>query len=479
MPAVANRNPRMFTLRLAERKNLLITIDFVIVELTTLFAFWIMAVRAQWVFNAAYLLNNAGWFVFLPALWFLAAFLTGFYDARKITNLAAAASSLLRALALVIVVYLLIYFFSAAPTEMPRGIVGYQGVASFVLITLWRVAYTTLVQRPSAGRRAIIVGAGWAGQTIAQAILQNARTHYRILGFIDDNPAKQHQTYSIAAEKLPVIGTAGDLKRLVVEQHAQEIIVAITHDVHSALFQAILDCKELGLQITLMPVLFEQLTGMVPIEHIGDNWNVALPLDSAEAGGFYPIAKRLFDVTGAIIGLTLYLPLLPFIVLALKLDSPGPVFYRQTRVGKGGKIFNLLKLRTMIADAEVGGQAQRAQKGDPRITRVGKWLRKARLDEMPQLFNILKGDMSAVGPRPERPEHLAELEQAIPFHRLRNAVKPGMAGWAVVNYDYIDSVEDAKIRLQYDLYYIKHQSLWLDLVILLRTMGHMLALKGR
>jgi lipopolysaccharide/colanic/teichoic acid biosynthesis glycosyltransferase len=155
------------------------------------------------------------------------------------------------------------------------------------------------------------------------------------------------------------------------------------------------------------------------------------------------------------------------------------VFYRQTRVGKGGKIFNLLKLRTMVANAEIDGHAQRAQKGDPRITRVGKWLRKARLDEMPQLFNILKGDMSAVGPRPERPEHLAELDHVIPFHRLRNAVKPGMAGWAVVNYDYIDSVEDARIRLQYDLYYIKHQSLWLDLVILLRTMGHMLALKGR
>ncbi len=469
----------MFTLRLAERKNLLIVIDFVIVELTTLLAFWIMAVRAQWLFDGAYLLNNAGWFVFLPALWFLAAFLTGFYDAKKITNLAAAASSLLRAIVLVVVAYLFIYFFSATPTEMPRGIVAYQGVASFVLITLWRVIYVSLVQRPSAGRKVIIIGAGWAGQTIARAILQNARTHYRILGFIDDDPAKRHQTLSILDEDIPVIGAASDLKQLVIAQRVPEIIVAVTRDVHTALFQAILDCKELGLQITLMPVLFEQLTGMVPIEHIGDNWNVALPLDSAEAGGFYPLAKRMFDVTSALLGLALYLPLLPFLVLAIKLDSPGPVFYRQTRVGKGGKIFNLLKLRTMVANAEIDGHAQRAQKGDPRITRVGKWLRKARLDEMPQLFNILKGDMSAVGPRPERPEHLAELDHVIPFHRLRNAVKPGMAGWAVVNYDYIDSVEDARIRLQYDLYYIKHQSLWLDLVILLRTMGHMLALKGR
>jgi lipopolysaccharide/colanic/teichoic acid biosynthesis glycosyltransferase len=142
-------------------------------------------------------------------------------------------------------------------------------------------------------------------------------------------------------------------------------------------------------------------------------------------------------------------------------------------------VFNLIKLRTMIPNAEPGGHAIRAQAGDARITRVGRLLRKARLDEMPQLINILKGDMSAVGPRPERPEHLRELDELIPFHRLRNAVKPGMAGWAVVNYDYVESVEDAKVRLQYDLYYIKHQSLGLDLLILLQTMGHMLMLKGR
>jgi lipopolysaccharide/colanic/teichoic acid biosynthesis glycosyltransferase len=133
----------------------------------------------------------------------------------------------------------------------------------------------------------------------------------------------------------------------------------------------------------------------------------------------------------------------------------------------------------MIPDAEPGGKAKRALTNDTRITRIGRWLRKVRLDEMPQLINILKGDMSAVGPRPERPQHLQELDSKIPFHRLRNAVKPGMAGWAVVNYGYIESLEDAKIRLQYDLYYVKHQSLWLDIVIILRTMGQMLTLRGR
>jgi exopolysaccharide biosynthesis polyprenyl glycosylphosphotransferase len=471
----------MFPFRLAERRTLLIAIDFVIVELTTLLAFWIMAVRAGWVFDRGYLLDQLEWFVFLPALWFLSALLNGFYDPKKITDLAAAAAALFRTVLFVIVVYLFIYFFFATPLSIPRGVVGYQGAASFVLITLWRLAYMWLIQRPGFARRMIIVGAGWAGQTIAGAVHQYANAHYRILGFVDDDPTKQGKlvTFSDGSVSLPVLGTSRDLDCLVRENNAPELVLAVTHDMSSALFQALLECKERGVQLTLMPVLYEQLTGQVPIEHIGDYWNVALPLDSAEASGLYPLAKRVFDIIGATIGLALFGILLPFIALAIRFDTAGPLFYRQKRVGKGGRPFDLIKLRTMIQDAEPGGHAMRAQAGDARITRVGRLLRKARLDEMPQLINILKGDMSAVGPRPERPEHLEELDKQIPFHRLRNAVKPGMAGWAVVNYDYIDSLEDAKIRLQYDLYYIKHQSLWLDLLILLRTMGHMVTLRGR
>ncbi len=471
----------MFSFRLGERRTLLIAIDFVIVELTTLLAFWIMAVRAGWLFDRAYLLDQIGWFIFLPALWFLSALLNGFYDPAKIADLGSATASLLRAIVLVIIGYIAIYFFFATPGSLPRGVVGYQGAACFVLIGLWRAAYVSLIQRPGFARKVIIAGAGWAGQTIAQAIQQNASVHYRILGFVDDDPAKQGQAVNIprSAVSLPVLGTSRDLVRLVKAEGVPEVILAVTHNISSPLFQALLECKEQGMQITLMPVLFEQLTGQVPIEHIGNNWNIALPLDSAEGGGVYPITKRLFDITGALIGLALYLLLLPFLIIAIKLDSPGPIFLWQERIGKGGKVFKLIKLRTMVANAESDGQAQRAETNDPRITRVGRLLRKAHLDEMPQLINVLKGDMSAIGPRPERPEHLAELDLMIPFHRLRNAVKPGMAGWAVVNYGYIDSVQDAKIRLQYDLYYIKHQSLWLDLLILLQTMGQMLMLKGR
>ena len=568
-----------FSLRLEERRTLLIVVDLVFVNATTLLALWIMAARAGWPFDRAYLLDQSGWFFFLSAFWLLSAFINGFYDTRKITDISAAAIALLRTIALITVAYFAIYFFLATPGSLPRGVVGYQGAASFILIALWRVLYVALIQRPSFARKVIIVGGGWAGRTIAQAINGYAKAHYQIVGFVDDDPAKQGALIPIdgnlgrpraspfpdgyspspegvvapatvqttapvvaptlgqttapvpvsegapepvlsqtpersegavegwspspaarpapiknhkseiseqsgdpatyAGRNLPVLGTSHDLVRLVKENGVSEVILAVSHNASSALMQGILDCKEQGVQITLMPVLYEQLAGQIPIEHIGDNWNVALPLDSAEAGGFYPMAKRLFDIVGALVGLALFAILLPFIALAIRLDSPGPIFYRHERVGKGGKRFNLIKLRTMIQNAEPDGHALRAQAHDSRVTRVGRLLRKMRLDEMPQLVNILKSDMSAVGPRPERPEHLAELDKLIPFHRLRNSVKPGMAGWAVVNYDYIDSIEDARIRLQYDLYYIKHQSLWLDLIILLRTMGHMLMLRGR
>ena len=471
----------MLAFRLAERRTLLMVIDLIIVELTTVMAFWIMALRAGWVFDFAYLADQAGWFVFLPALWFLAALLTGFYDPQKITDLSSAIGALLRAVALVVIVYVVIYFFFATPGTLPRGIVGYQGVASFILIGLWRFGYVVMIQRPTFARKIIIVGAGWAGETMAQTIQDYASVHYRILGFIDDDPRKIGQCVRLEKSNVefPILGTANDLVRIVEEQNIPEVVLAISHETRPLLFRALLECKERGIQVTLMSELFEQLTGRIPIEHIGDYWNIALPLDSAEASGFYPTAKRIFDIVSASIGLVLYAIILPFIALAIAIDSRGPIFYSQERVGKGGKLFKLLKLRTMVANAEADGQAVRAQERDPRITRVGGWLRKARLDEMPQLLNVLKGDMSAVGPRPERPEHLAELDRVIPFHRLRNSVKPGMAGWAVVNHGYVESVEDAKVRLQYDLYYIKHQSLGLDFIILLRTMGHMLALRGR
>jgi lipopolysaccharide/colanic/teichoic acid biosynthesis glycosyltransferase len=215
------------------------------------------------------------------------------------------------------------------------------------------------------------------------------------------------------------------------------------------------------------------------VEHVGGNWYVAMPLQPPSAGALWPAVKRLFDLLTAGLGALCLTLAFPFIALAIYLDSPGPIFYTQTRVGKGGKRFKVYKFRSMVPDAEKGGRAVWAKRHDDRVTRVGRIMRKMHVDEFPQFFNILKGEMSAVGPRPERPAFVEELAEEIPFYRVRHAVKPGMAGWGLVKQGYGASKEDAVIKLQYDLYYIKHQSLWLDIIILLKTVLDTVTFGGR
>jgi lipopolysaccharide/colanic/teichoic acid biosynthesis glycosyltransferase len=225
-----------------------------------------------------------------------------------------------------------------------------------------------------------------------------------------------------------------------------------------------------------MPELYGQITGRIPVEHIGDRWLVSLPLDR-DSRGFYPLAKRAMDIAIAGIGVLVLAPVFPFLALALYLDSPGPVFYRPERLGRGGKLFRVWKFRTMVPDADRIGDPTFTKKDDDRITRVGRILRATHVDEFPQFINILKGEMSAVGPRPER--HLAEFEETIPFYRARYAVKPGMAGWGLVKQGYAEGAEDTLIKLQYDLYYIKHRSLSLDILILAKTAIDMVTFGGR
>jgi exopolysaccharide biosynthesis polyprenyl glycosylphosphotransferase len=312
-----------------------------------------------------------------------------------------------------------------------------------------------------------------------------------MVGFVDDDPAKVGASVSITEGsrkppgggsvipvELPVLGNRRQVEDLIARHCVSTLILAITRDVDSDLLQTLMDCVEKGVEMIPMPVVYEQLTGRVPVEHVGEKWYVAIPIHPKVTGTFWGLAKRAMDVVLASVGLVCLAPVLPVIALAIVLDSPGPVFYLQKRVGKGGTVFRALKFRSMVLGAEHAG-AMWAQKHDPRATRVGRILRATHLDEFPQFVNVLKGEMSIVGPRPERPELVEQLAAQIPIYRLRHIVKPGMGGWGLVRQGYAGSHEDALIRLQYDLYYIKHQSLWLDLLIILKTIMHAVTLKGR
>jgi len=342
------------------------------------------------------------------------------------------------------------------------------------LLLGWHRLYTLAFAISAFQRRAIVVGGGWAGRTIVKTLTDFAPTHYEIIGFVDDDPAKQQSTI----QGVPVLGPTSGLVDLAQNRGATDVVLAINHDLQGEVLANILTCYEQGLQVSTMPELYEDLTDRVPVEHIGNNWFVVLPLDTQGRNLSYRIVKRALDLVISLISLTLFALLLPLLAALIKLDTPGPVFYRQKRVGRAGREFELLKLRSMFTDAEQDGQAKWAEQYDKRVTRVGLFLRRTRLDELPQLVNIVRGEMSLVGPRPERPEFVAELQQEIPFYRTRLTVKPGLTGWAQVNYDYGRSVTDALEKLRYDLYYIKHQSIQLDLIILLKTISTILLLKG-
>ncbi len=455
-----------------ERRLFLVLVDLFLVNAAVVLAFAVWAARGDKDLREL-LVSQAYWFVILSLLWLLFEFLNGLYDLGVVIRLESTARALLQTFSFVLIAYLVIFFF--VPTELPRGIVVYHGVATVVLIAIWRGAYIKLAPRAPFRRRALIVGAGNAGQTIARTIQTQFHPHYDLVGFVDDDLEKQGSV----VEGLAVLGSRKKLVELTRQQHVAEIILAITRDISDDLFRTLLDVQELGIEIVLMPVLYEQITGRVPVEYIGDSWYITLPLGHAATSAFSSALKRGLDVIAGLAGMILFGVMLPFIALAIRLDSPGAIFYSQTRVGQGGRIFRVRKLRTMVTDAERDGQAVWASKNDPRATRVGRFLRKLHADEFPQFWNILRGEMSIVGPRPERPEFVEQLETQIPFYRLRHAVKPGMAGWAIIHAGYVDSVDDAHARVEYDLYYIKHQSIWLDLWILFRTVGQVLSFKGQ
>jgi lipopolysaccharide/colanic/teichoic acid biosynthesis glycosyltransferase len=228
-----------------------------------------------------------------------------------------------------------------------------------------------------------------------------------------------------------------------------------------------------------MSSLYERMTGKVPVEHAGSNLHVVLPLSDVPMQRVLGAVKRLFDLLSSLAGLFVLGLTLPGIALANAVWSPGPLLYWQERVGKGGRTFTLVKLRTMVPDAEQVSGAVWAMEDDERVTPVGRFLRMSRLDELPQCWNILRGEMSLVGPRPERPEIVAHLVEQVPFYQARHAVRPGITGWAQVRYHYGSSVNDALVKLQYDLYYIKHQSVYLELSILVKTAAVILGLRGR
>lgn len=318
---------------------------------------------------------------------------------------------------------------------------------------------------PTLAHRVLIVGNGPLADDM-QHLIATGRQGYRVAGRINYPPRKNTSPDAIPAD---LCETAKRLK-------ADKVLISLAERRGIFPLQEMLSCKLSGIEVLDAPTLYERITGKLLIENITPSWFIFC--HGFQLSAITMAAKRLTDIICGLVGILLFLPFAPLVMLAIMMDSPGPVLFRQIRVGKGDNNFVLYKFRTMRQDAEKTTGAVWASCSDCRITRVGSFLRKSRIDEIPQLINVLCGEMSLVGPRPERPEFVSKLKEVIPYYSERHFVKPGATGWAQVSYPYGASVEDAIEKLRYDLYYIKNLSLLFDIKIIIQTILVVLFQKG-
>jgi exopolysaccharide biosynthesis polyprenyl glycosylphosphotransferase len=412
------------------------------------------------------------WFYLLPVAWML--LLVELYE----PHVASSGRKTTRGIALAAFIGLVAYslvFIIQENTNLPRVGVGAFLLFASVLTLGWRVIFIRLYKSTGQRRRALLIGAGRAGQTLAELYHSEPARSFNLIGFVDDDPQKMDKTIC----GLRVVGSSNNLLDLIDVYRISDLVIAINGTIQGTTFQTILDAQEKGVEVTRMPILYEEMTGRVPVHHLESDWIIRSFVDGLRASGFYDLTKRVLDIFGGTLGLIMFAVTYPFIALAVYLDSGPPIFYSQPRLGRGGYRFSIYKYRTMRQDAEADGEARMALENDPRVTRVGNFLRKLRLDELPQFWNVLRGEMSLVGPRAERPELVAEFQKQIPFYRARLLVKPGLTGWAQINYGYVASVLETSVKIEYDLYYIKHRTLGMDFQILLRTIGTVLRRTGR
>jgi exopolysaccharide biosynthesis polyprenyl glycosylphosphotransferase len=465
-------------LEFSERKLLLSIGDIALIASGTISSLWYWTRLADKEFNWDLVSYHSLWIVTMGIGWLIWMFINDLYDLRIAVRLRRTLQRILLGCASVSAIYLA-YYFVTAPVSLNEELFSLRLAPALaiatttMLLSAWRSIYAIFLGVGHAKHQVLIVGAGVTGGILANVFRQHH--HYKAVGFIDDNP----QLHGKNPDGVTVLGDRHSLMSEIHSRNVDEIVLAISNPIDNDLLQLLTNCHEQGVGVTTMPVLYEKLTGKVAVEHIGSQWYSALPLKKNPFDTFNRIGKRLLDlVCGTIIGVILFV-VFPFVALAIKLNSPGPIFYKQERIGQYGAKFTVYKFRSMVQNAERNGKAQWAVKGDARITKVGYFIRKTRLDELPQVLNVLRGEMSMVGPRPERYQFIKELQKEIPFYRTRLAAKPGLTGWAQINYGYGSTVEDALIKLQYDLYYLKHWSPWLDLKILLRTFSVVLKMQGQ
>jgi exopolysaccharide biosynthesis polyprenyl glycosylphosphotransferase len=404
------------------------------------------------------------WVLGTAAIWLIVSWLAGAYELDTADRFPRAARITVTVAAVTLIAAVVGYYLFLKTYPRPALM-----VAAVVLPTLilgWRAVYAATLRRHGMATRLLVVGpVSFYSALAAEAVRR--QSYYRVVGFVSGTPE-------------PHPANRGDISTLdetVRKERVHGLVVAPRQELSDRLVSALCACVERGVQVLDFNTAYEEIAEKVAVEHVDRHWLAALPTRPANSR-LEEAAIRVTDMVGALLGLAATIILGPFIAAAIYIDSGRPVFYRQTRLGLGGRPFTLTKFRSMRPDAEAAGERW-AVSDDQRVTRIGRFIRRTHLDELPQFWSVLAGDMSLVGPRPERPSFTDELSRAIPFYRLRLAVRPGLTGLKQIRVGYAATPDEHLDVLRHDLYYIKHRSLALNALIVARTLGAVLGMRGR
>lgn len=392
------------------------------------------------------------------------------YDFGVVRRRSALVVRTLQALGLVCVVIGSIYYMDP-DLSLGRGITLLAAITTFVLVLTWRFLIDATLPFLRQTERVLVLGTGAAGINLVKEMIQHPELNYKVLGFLDE----KGENIGKSLVNPGIIGAAADVRRMVERENVDRVVISLAERRGTMPVQQLLELKFAGVHVEDAHSVFESIVGRILLDHLTPS---ALILsDGFKKSRFTLFLKRGVDILVSSFAAILTLPVMALTALAIWLESGGPILFTQKRVGMNGTEFEMLKFRSMYQNSEQHGPSW-TRDGDRRITRVGKFIRQSRLDELPQLINVLRGNMSLVGPRPEQPYFCELLEQEIPYYGQRHSVRPGITGWAQVKFKYGASIEETKTKLEYDLFYIKHMSFFLDLAIALETIKVLLSGRG-
>jgi exopolysaccharide biosynthesis polyprenyl glycosylphosphotransferase len=423
-----------------------------------------------------FVINSEHWVWSIVLALYLTIFATIFemYNLQKASKFEIVVQNIILTSSVTVLIYLLTPFFTPELPENRLQIV-YFYIAVNLALFIWRYAYIVLISAPRFFKRVLLVANAPQIDEIVRS-LQRSDPNYKVVGFINTDTINYEFKEESDLEEFALTNVA----KTVEEQTISEIVVAASQDdgITVYLYNQLISLLENGVPIREYTQVYEEITHRVPVQHVEKDFYRYFPFSRSNQNKLYLFFHRILDLILSLIGLSFGLVISPFIIIGNLFANRGPVFYTQIRVGRNGKHFRIYKLRSMIVEAEKYG-AQFAERKDTRITRFGRFLRRSRFDEIPQFINVIKGNMSVIGPRPERPVFVKELSEKIPFYEIRHIIKPGVTGWAQVNAKYGSSEEDALEKLQYDLYYIKKRSFFLDISIVIKTLSTIIFFRGQ